>query len=342
MAQDTFVSILIQMNFSNSSPPPSPPWLLLIHQIPPKPDYFRVKVWRQLQSIGAVLMKNAVYALPRTDQALEDFQWIRRQILEVGGEATLAEASLLEGIENAEMEELFRVARASDYEDLALEAAKALDALSKMPDGPSLPTSASNPLAKLRKKLAEIETIDFFGAPQRTKAEASLAALEAKLLHLSPAPAARLEAVALESLRGRTWVTRKGVHIDRIACAWLIRRFVDPGAAFRFVDAKAHQPQTGELRFDMFEGEFTHEGELCSFEVMLLRTGIGNPALQALGELIHDLDLKEDRYGRPETAGLGRIITGICQAHREDEARIARGSAVFDDFYAAFGGGGLP
>lgn len=337
MAQDTFVSKMIHVNLTGSPHPLPPRWLLLIHQIPPKPDYFRVKIWRHLQGIGAVLMKNAVYALPRTDQALEDFQWVRRQILEGGGEATLAEASLLEGLENAEMEALFRAARAADYTDLAAEAAKVLEGLPKGPDG-SPAFSASNPLGKLRRKLAEIEAIDFFGAPQRSKAEEALAALEAKLLHLGPNPPGRLEAVPLESLRGRTWVTRTGVHIDRIACAWLIRRFIDPGAAFRFVDAKAHAHREGDLRFDMFEGEFTHEGDLCSFEVLLRRAGIGDPALKILGELIHDLDLKEDRYGRPETAGLGRIINGICQAHREDGARLARGAAVLDDFYLAFGG----
>ena len=328
------------MNSEPSADLLTPRWLLLIHQIPPKPDYFRVKVWRQMQSIGAVLMKNAVYVLPRTDETLEDFQWIRRQILEGGGEATLVEARLLEGLEDSEVENLFRIARSGDYEEIAAEAGKALEALPKDPEGGQAFTgSPSNPLTKLRRKLAEVEALDFFGAPRRAQAEEALAALEATLLNLRPASAPRLAATPVDSLLGRTWVTRKGIHIDRIACAWFIRRFIDPAATLRFVDAGTYRHQEGELRFDMFEGEFTHEGGLCSFEVMSQRTGMADPALQALAELIHDLDLKEDRYGRPETAGLGRMINGICQAHRADEDRVARGSAIFDDLFTAFGGG---
>ncbi|HXC17403.1 MAG TPA: chromate resistance protein ChrB domain-containing protein, partial [Holophagaceae bacterium] len=196
------------------------------------------------------------------------------------------------------------------------------------------------PLTKLRRKLDEIEARDFFHAPNRGRAEEALAALEAVFLRLRTASATPLPTVALDALQSRTWVTRKGIHVDRMACAWLIRRFIDPAATLRFVDPKGYSHQKDELRFDMFEGEFTHEGDLCSFEVLLRRAQLEDPALQVLAELIHDLDLKEDRYGRPEMAGLGRLITGICQTHREDEARLERGSAVFDDLYAAFSGPG--
>ena len=119
------------MNLPPSLDPSTPRWLLLIHQVPPKPDYLRVKIWRQLQGVGSVLLKNAVYVLPRTDDTLEDFQWIRRQILDVGGEATLVEARLLEGLDDQEVEELFRSARIGDYEEITEEARKALEVLPK-------------------------------------------------------------------------------------------------------------------------------------------------------------------------------------------------------------------
>jgi len=142
--------------------------------------------------------------------------------------------------------------------------------------------------------------------------------------------------MTLADLRGRTWVTRKGVHVDRIASAWLIRRFIDPQASFKFVPAKGYVPDAGELRFDMFEAEFTHEGDRCTFEVLLSRTDVQDPALNAIGEIVHDIDLKDEKFGREEAAGIRTLIAGICVPDREDEERIARGGAVFDDLYESF------
>src|SRR3990170_8900648 len=94
-------------------------WLLLIHQIPPKPNYFRVKIWRRLQRLGAVAVKNSIYVLPKSDQAQEDFQWVLREIVEGGGEATLCEARLVEGLTDEQIEELFRSARSADYQQIS-------------------------------------------------------------------------------------------------------------------------------------------------------------------------------------------------------------------------------
>jgi hypothetical protein len=126
------------------------------------------------------------------------------------------------------------------------------------------------------------------------------------------------------------WVTRKGVHIDRIACAWLIRRFIDDSPQFKFVSAKDYHPALGEVRFDMFDAEFTHEGDLCSFEVFLQRLRIETPALQVIAEIIHDIDLKDSKFARAETPGIASLILGIAHACRDDEARIAQGTVVFD------------
>ncbi len=134
--------------------------------------------------------------------------------------------------------------------------------------------------------------------------------------------------------RGRTWVTRTGIKMDRMASAWLIRKLIDPEARFKFVPAKGYQPERGELRFDMFEAEFTHEGELCTFEVLVQRFGLTDPALRAIAEIVHDIDLKDAKYGREEAPGIGQLVAGIAAAHADDEARLARGSALFDDLYA--------
>ena len=126
------------------------------------------------------------------------------------------------------------------------------------------------------------------------------------------------------------------MHVDRIASAWLIRRFIDPEARFRFVDAERFAHRDGELRFDMFEAEFTHEGDACTFETLATRFVPDDPAVREIGEIVHDVDCKDAKYERGEAPGLRRMIDGIAAGHAADEARLERGAALFDDLYAAF------
>jgi hypothetical protein len=137
-------------------------------------------------------------------------------------------------------------------------------------------------------------------------------------------------------LAGKVWVTRRDIHVDRIACAWLIRRFIDPKAVLKFVPTKQYQPRANEFRYDMQDGEFTHEGDNCSFETFLLRAGISDPALKAIAEIIHDIDLKDGKFGHPQTPGIAHVIAGICRTQGDDEARVARGTELFDDIYEQF------
>ena len=190
-------------------------------------------------------------------------------------------------------------------------------------------------LARLKARLAQVAAIDFFGADGREAAEGLLLELEGRLHEEALAEPAAAER-GLGELKGRTWVTRTGVHVDRIASAWLIRRFIDPEARFKFVPAKGYVPEPGELRFDMFEAEFTHEGDRCTFEVLLGRAGLGEPALRAIAEIVHDIDLKDGKFARPEAEGIRTLIAGICAATGDDEERLARGGAVFEDLYSHF------
>ena len=316
--------------------PVPPRWLLLIHQIPPRPAYLRVKVGRRLQGLGAVAIKNSVYVLPRTDQSLEDFQWVRREIVAGGGDATVCEARFVEGLIDAEVEGLFNAAREADYAAL-LEEARRLErsrGRSKR-HAPPAPEEARQALLRVRKQLAEAAAIDFFRAPGREGVEGLLAGIEARL---RPAPAAPANGrpAAPHDVRARTWVTRRGVHVDRIASAWLIRRFIDPEARFKFVPGPEHAPEAGEVRFDMFQAEFTHDGNLCTFEVLRRHFGLKEAALRHLGEIVHDIDLKDTRFSRPEAPGLDRLIAGIAMRHEDDEARLAEGAAVFDSLYQYF------
>jgi hypothetical protein len=237
-------------------------WLLLIHQLPPKPDYLRVKVRRRLQRLGAAPLKNTVYVLPATNEALEDFTWLVREIEADGGSAVLCEADFIDGISDEEMEAMIASQR------------------------------TTTPLAG------------------------------------TPATPDRVEP-------GRTWVTREGVHVDRIASAWLIRRFIDERARFKFVPSRGYAPRPGELRFDMLKGEYTHEGDRCTFQTLLVRFGLRDRALTALGEIVHDIDCKDERFGRPETAGVASLVRGIIDNFASDDERLERGSALLDDLYAS-------
>src|SRR5215471_9068533 len=262
--------------------------LLLIHQVPNSPAYLRVKMWRRLQTIGAVAVKNAVYVLPRSDQSAEDFHWVAREILEGGGEASVCEATFVEGITPSELIELFRAARDSDYSELIeeiKELKKELQVAEKV--GDAWASGMVSRAARLRQRLTEIQAIDFFSAPAGRQAEALLAEIEGKIRR---APIHKPQA-GRGAYSGRTWVTRKGVHVDRIASAWLIRRFIDPSGRFKFVFAKGYKPEPHELRFDMFDAEFAHEGDLCTFELLLQRFDIGDNSLRRIAEIIHDIDL---------------------------------------------------
>jgi len=309
-------------------------WLVLFHQLPAKPAYARVKVWRRLQVLGAVTVKNAVYALPANDESREDFAWLAKEIEELGGEAIVCEATLVEGLSDEELRGLFEAARDEDYGRISIEAREISARISSDTPDRELAEAATQ-TARLRRQFDQVVAIDFFGSNSRLAAQGLVSGLETTLqregeeMAKQPAPPAG-------PLRKRTWVTRRQVQVDRIASAWLIKRFIDRDARFKFVPSSGYKPEQGELRFDMFEGEFTHQGDRCTFEVLLAHAGLSDPALSAIGEIIHDIDLKDDKYGRAETAGVKSLIAGIATPGADDEQRLARGAVLLDGLYDSF------
>lgn len=310
-------------------------WLLLIHQIPPKPDYFRVKIWRRLQQVGAVAIKQSVYVLPKGEQAYEDLNWILKEIVEGGGEASLCEASFLEGISNEQVIAMFQAARAADYNKV-IEAARSLteDLSQGLSDTDESISKGRVQFSRLKRRLKGVAAIDFFAAPEHGAAEGALANLASRIIGTDQQSKALPKSI--RDVKGRTWVTRKGIYVDRIACAWLIKRFIDQEARFKFVSGNKYRPKLNELRFDMFKAEFTHEGDRCTFEVMLEQFRIEDIALGPIAEIIHDIDLKDGKFGRQETAGINSLFSGIAMAHGKDEERLKRGSAILDELYEFF------
>jgi hypothetical protein len=308
--------------------------MLLIHQIPPRPAYLRVKIGRHLQRIGAVAIKNSVYALPRNDETQEDFQWVLREVVKGGGDASIVEARFIDGLSDEQVLALFQSAREADYREVAEQAREVAASVPRRgPPPENRRIEVANHVARLRQRLSELDAIDFFGAPGREVAEGAVSGMEVRMKPIDESREQGKPPLGREEYRGRTWVTRTGIKVDRMASAWLIRRFIDPQARFKFVPAKGYEPQKGELRFDMFEAEFTHEGDLCTFEVLVDRFGLVEPALRAIAEIVHDVDVKDAKYGREEAPGVGQVVAGIAAAHPDDEARLERGADLFNDLY---------
>jgi hypothetical protein len=314
-------------------------WLLLIHQLPTKPAYLRVKVWRRLQALGAVAVKNTVYVLPAGEQAQEDFEWLLKEISEGGGEGMICEARLIDGLSDDDVRGSFNAARSTDFDALAKEA-RSLEAAMGVDGAASNASEVRSKLARLRAEVARVAAIDFFGANGRETIEGLLGGIEAKLREeqamVEDQHERATEKSAADAFKGKVWVTRRGVYVDRIASAWLIRRFIDPDARFKFVSAKGYVPEPGEVRFDMYEGEVTHEGDRCTFEVLLGRAGLEDRALRAIGEIVHDIDLKDAKFARAEASGIASVIESIAAANKDDERRLERGAAVLDDLYELF------
>jgi hypothetical protein len=310
-------------------------WLLLVHQIPPKPDYFRVKVRRRLARLGAVALKSTVYVLPWSLETLESFQWLRREIVDEGGEAMLCEARLVEGISDAELEALFRSARDGDYSSIESEATTALARFRKRRLSADERAEIETTVARLRRRMREVTELDFFGSVRRAVAARAIGALTDRLGGGATRP--RLQGDRALAPRGAVWVTRRGVFVDRIASAWLIRTFIDASARFRFVAGPGYDPAPGELRFDMFKAEYTHVGDRCTFEVLLAHYGLEqDSALRALAEIVHDIDVKDGKFGRPEAVGVEQLLSGIVRAASTDEARLDAGGALFASLYESF------
>jgi hypothetical protein len=306
-------------------------------RIPASPAYARVKLWRRLQAVGAVMIKNSVYVLPNREECVEAFHWLAQELAKVGGQASLCEGLFFDGVTDDELERLFVEARNADYDELANEARKVAKQLRPRRRADEGLASLEAQIAKLRKRLDEIIAVDFCHASGREGAEGIVLALIDRLAAVrSPGGGKNPPLPIIPKPQNRTWVTRTGVHVDRIASAWLIRRFIDTAAKLKFVPAKGYVPVRGELRFDMYDAEFTHDGDRCTFEVLLDRMGIEDVALRAVADIVHDIDLRDAKFGREETAGVRSAITGICLVNREDMARIAAGTALFDSLYAFF------
>ena len=311
-------------------PDPPPRFCLLIHQLPPRPLYLRAKIRTRLERVGALPVKNSVYVLPDREDCREDLLWIAQEAEAGGGEAFVCMAEFVAGLSSEALVRRFRDAADRAYGALAAEVRAAV---ARLKAGGGRDDRAH--VVRLRRKREAIAERDFFGSPLGKETLAMLTAYETRLTKGRKRADTGRPLLAPE-LRGRVWVTRHGPKVDRLASAWLVRRFVDPRARFRFIDPGTERLGPREIGFDMPGGQFSHEGERCTFETLLARLGLRDGALQALAEIVHDLDLRDGKFARPETEGVGRLLGGLLTAHPRDEDRLERGFVFFDELYASY------
>jgi hypothetical protein len=323
-------------------------WILLVHLLPQKPTKLRVHVWRRLQALGALAVKNSVYVLPYTEKTREDFQWLRQEIESSGGEANLFRADSVEGATDKEIIALFRKGRDEDYGKLVTEFDGLRGAVRAQMRSNSLPAGKlaqyQSELGRLRQELDRVAAIDFFDAPQGRNAKEAFEKcrreLQARESKNSDRRANRRDPKALSTAnyQSRRWVTRKDPHIDRLASGWLIRRFIDRRPRFHFVSDGERVGNA--LTFDMADGDFTHEGEDCTFETMIKSFGLGSDkALCEIAEIVHDIDLKDNKFNRPEAIGFNAVISGLSEVYGDDGERLKNCLPVFDAMYKLFGKG---
>jgi hypothetical protein len=303
-------------------------WLVFSYSLPAQSRSSpRVTIWRRLKQIGALAVAGGAQVLPARDDCEEAFQWLAQEIRAAQGEAVIMRVEQFAGLSDAELITQFQTARAADYAELEPDV-KRLEQALKAKDRFRLPEA----LERLRRKHASIEQVDYFESPAGAALSARLAQIERTL---APAPTSNVvTTAAVDDYKGRHWVTRPQPHVDRLACAWLIRRLIDPEANIRY----SLQPEPDEVTFDMEPADFGHRGALCSFETMKLAFGLDDAGLTALAEIVHDIDLHENAHRRPETPGVLTLLAGWRLANLPDAELEARGLTLFDGLYAAFQG----
>jgi hypothetical protein len=283
-----------------------------------------------LRRLGAIALTGGIHVLPAREEDLEAFQWLAEEVQHAKGEALVMRVEHFEGLTDADLIERFRRVRAEDYAALDAQAAaleEPLRAKRKLEERSRL----REKLGRLRRQHADIARIDFFDAPEGSLVASRLVRI-AQVLAAGEPSAAGIDPAAIDAYRDKHWVTRPRPHVDRLACIWLIRRFINPAAVIRYAQA----PEPDEVTFDMRQSTFGHRGNLCTFETMVAAFGLEEPGLHLMGEIVHEVDLRDGRYVHPETAVIDAVLKGWHLMGLSDEELEAHGVALFEGLYTAF------
>jgi hypothetical protein len=304
-----------------------------------------MKVWRKLMKAGAVQLKGSVYILPFSDEHYELLQWLVSEITAMKGEGAFTRIEKIDTMKDSEITALFDQNRASDYKVIE----KALDDLERrlgsIKQGGKVQNikGLSEQFGKLMKDFEEVKRVDFFFSEEGEALNEKIKRVAAELKKLSGTetqkePPTAISSRSVDAYQGKIWVTRKKPFIDRMASAWLIKRFIDKSAAFDFIDEKdVDAVGKNSVVFDMRGGEFTHIGDLCTFEVLVKSFGFKDKSLKKMSEIVHDLDMKDEKYKASEAKGLEDILIGIRKTAKDDRDALEKGMQVFEMLYMSRG-----
>lgn len=319
-------------------------WLLFFYSIPARPVGSRVKLWRRLAKAGAVQLKGAVYVLPYSERHYEFLQWLISEITAMKGDGAFVKIKRFENIKDNEIIDLFSKQREEDYRDIERRLEALERGINSIKKGGAVKEDKrlSEKLNRIIKEFEEIKRIDFFSSRAGGRLEAKIRTIKAEVKGLAgyaekeTMPQAAVALKRIEDYQGRTWATRKRPYVDRMASAWLIKKFIDKNAVFRFIDEdETENLDRNAITFDIKGGEFTHQGDLCTFEALLKAFCIKDKGLKKIAETVHELDMKDSKYTGDEGRGIEGIITGITKTARDDADALENGMTIFEMLYAS-------
>jgi hypothetical protein len=320
-------------------------WILFFYTISSKPVSNRIKVWRKLMKAGAIQLKGAVYILPYNDEHYEFLQWLVSEIGEMKGEGAFTRIEHIDTMKDSEIIALFNQQRANDYKIIG----RTLDNIERRLSSSKQGGKAQNIkvlsdlFRKLLKEFEEVKRVDFFSSKEGQALNERIKRVDSEINKLSGMKTEKESLVTIscrvvDDYQGKVWVTRKKPFVDRMASAWLIKTFIDKRASFDFIDEKEIDAVVKKsIVFDMRGGEFTHVGNLCTFEVLIKSFGLKDKAVKKIAEIVHDLDMKDDKYKPAESKGLEDILIGIRKTARDDRDTLFKGMQVFEMLYVSKG-----
>ena len=307
-------------------------WHLLVLTLPTENATARMRFWRSLKAMGCAVLRDGVYLLPQSESGRSALQELADAIIEAGGSASLVQATSRDRAQDDLFRGLFD--RTEEYAALG----KSLSAARKSLSGLSTP-EINRAMRRLRREYEALRAIDFFPNEATTRAEANWSdfvgvvdtVLSPDEPHAANGAIRRLER---KDYQGRTWATRRHLWVDRVASAWLIRRFIDPKARFVWLDKPSACPRKA-VGFDFDGATFTHIGEKVTFEVLLASFGLGEDAgLARLGDLVHALDV--GGVVVPESSGFEALMSGARRHAADDDVLMEHVAPMLDSMYAFY------
>jgi hypothetical protein len=312
------------MTISNPNQTATAPWLLLVFSLPAKSASQRVEIWRKLQRYGMLALRSSGYVLPHSPANQERMEWLAAAIRTYKGQASVAQVQGFDDLPTDQLKQLFVDARSRDYQKLMQDAKKVLAlSPSRRPGGR---------LNRIRRRLLELQDVDFFGNPLRTKLETLLVRADegetSKSVHKGGQKSGEYG--------NRLWITRIRPGIDRVSSAWLIRRFIDSEARFVFAAEPGTHPDA--IPFDMFCAQgFGHRGADCTFETLCKEFSIRDGRVKRIAQIIHDADLGDEKFGRSEGLGLDKVLIGWAKQDLPDDELLQRGMDLIEGLYESLG-----